>query len=381
MEKSGITQSYTRVYNNSLLLKELRKKPESATNLSKILNLSNAAVSSIIKELLQKNIIVVSKTESVAKNGRKQVFYKPNDNFGLIIVISLSGKVARSVVSNLNEESLIDTSMDIEKYDIKTIYEIILDLKIKIEESIYNSIPVKSVVISVPGRVNKRTGELQFSKQYDEELLKQNDTFINLFKKYFFCDVFVFNDIYLAALCEESHGSLKDAENGLLVYVDEGIGSSFIFNSKQYRGELGYAGEIGLMRTIYDGKEGYLDDFVSLRAIKEKLNIKRTSELTSLYFTNEQVKKTVNESAQVLGKLLCDIQELLNFKTIVISGRATNFKEEYLNIVKSEMDHAFSKCEVMYSQNESELCIKGGIELAVKKLTNVYSEVCNKEKK
>ena len=53
--KNGINQTYARVYNNKLVLTKLREKEMSGTLIGQELNLSNASVSSIIKELLEKN--------------------------------------------------------------------------------------------------------------------------------------------------------------------------------------------------------------------------------------------------------------------------------------------------------------------------------------
>ena len=50
--KNGINQTYARVYNNKLVLTKLREKEMSGTLIGQELNLSNASVSSIIKELL-----------------------------------------------------------------------------------------------------------------------------------------------------------------------------------------------------------------------------------------------------------------------------------------------------------------------------------------
>ena len=194
--KNGINQTYARVYNNKLVLTKLREKEMSGTLIGQELNLSNASVSSIIKELLEKNIIKVSKIEAKANVGRKQVYYTLNEDYGLISVISLSDKKSRIVISNIKEEVLFDEQKDIDKYNLVTIYEIILELKNIIEEK-FKNIPLKSIIISVPGRVNEKNGQLQLSKQFDKSLFEGEDTILSLFKKYFNCDVKVLNDIVL----------------------------------------------------------------------------------------------------------------------------------------------------------------------------------------
>ena len=48
---------------------------------------------------------------------------------------------------------------------------------------------------------------------------------------------------------ERKSGALTNSSNALLLYVDNGIGASMIFNNEFYKGCNGYAGEIGLMSS------------------------------------------------------------------------------------------------------------------------------------
>lgn len=86
----GRDQSYARKVNNELVIQKLRKEDLSATELSSTLNLSHAAMSSILKGLLGQGIIKVSCSKSEFGKGRKQVVYSLNEQYGLIIVVSLS---------------------------------------------------------------------------------------------------------------------------------------------------------------------------------------------------------------------------------------------------------------------------------------------------
>ena len=57
MANAGKNQSYARFKNNELVLNLLRKKEYSATELSKELGLSNAALSQIMSELSEKKLL------------------------------------------------------------------------------------------------------------------------------------------------------------------------------------------------------------------------------------------------------------------------------------------------------------------------------------
>ncbi len=370
-EKNGINQTYARIHNNKLVLEKLRERELSGTLIGQELNLSNASVSSIVKDLLEKQIIKISKFESKINVGRKQVYYTLNENFGLVGIVSLSDKKSRLVLANIKEEVLVDITKDIKQYNLITIYELILEMKSILEDK-YKDIPLKSIIISVPGRVNKKTGQLQLSKQFDKSLFEGDENILSLFKKYFNCHVEVLNDIVLESYGERSKGQLQDIRNALLVHIDEGIGSTFILNGKSYVGEDGYAGELGLFRI----NDNYLDEIVSLRAIKEQLNIESTSTLIQKYHTDSNIKNVCNESAKTLGKLLKDIQEFINFSKIIITGSVIDFKDEYLNILINECNNAYKPAEIAYSNLGKNSIIIGSIYKAVNDLLSEKSEIC-----
>ena len=369
--KNGINQTYARVYNNKLVLTKLREKEMSGTLIGQELNLSNASVSSIIKELLEKNIIKVSKIEAKANVGRKQVYYTLNEDYGLISVISLSDKKSRIVISNIKEEVLFDEQKDIDKYNLVTIYEIILELKKIIKEK-FKNIPLKSIIISVPGRVNEKNGQLQLSKQFDKSLFEGEDTILSLFKKYFNCDVKVLNDIVLELYGERAQGQLQNENNALLIHIDEGVGSSMVLNGKLYRGEDGYAGEIGLFRI----NDLYLDEVISLRVLREKFNLSSTRELIEKYHNDLEIQNYCNDSSYKLGKLLKDIQEFMNLAKIIITGRVIEFGEKYLNILNDEMSNAYKSAEIKYSSLGKNAIVIGAIYKAVNDLFSEKSEIC-----
>ena len=82
---SGRNQSYARKVNNKLVISKLRQNDCSATVLVEELNLSNSAMSSILKELETQGIIIPSYSISNSGKGRKQVFYTLNKNYGIFV--------------------------------------------------------------------------------------------------------------------------------------------------------------------------------------------------------------------------------------------------------------------------------------------------------
>ena len=74
MEKVfGKNQSYCREINFELVIDLLRKEPRSATQLADMLKLSNATMSSIIKDLLELGMIDIAKSASIKGKYYQQV--------------------------------------------------------------------------------------------------------------------------------------------------------------------------------------------------------------------------------------------------------------------------------------------------------------------
>lgn len=372
MEKQvlGRDQSYARTVNNELVIQKFRDSDHSATDLATELNLSHAAMSSILKGLLDNKIIKISHSLSKSGKGRKRVFYSLNEEYGLIIVVSLSNNRYTITISNIKEEILLEKVKEISRYDVAIIYEIVLCIKDILSQNEYRDIPLQNIIISVPGRVNSMTGELQLSKHFDSDLFDGKNSIINIFQKYFSVPITMANDINLSLIGEMKCGCLQNVNNALLAYIDNGMGGALIFNGKFYDGDSGYAGEIGLMNSRFHGMESYLDEFASLRSIKnyvkEKLNKEIVvNDLVKEYKKKEEIYQYVNETAHLVGSKLRDIVELLNVSHIVISGRVSLFGEDYIDCLKEELLLSKNQCSIEYSKMQNNSIIIGAITKAI----------------
>lgn len=366
----GRDQSYARKVNNELVIQKLRKKDLSATELSSSLNLSHAAMSSILKGLLGQGIIKVSCSKSEFGKGRKQVVYSLNEQYGLIIVVSLSDNRYSITISNIKEEILVERVKEIDRYDVSIIYEIVLCIKDLLANNEYRDIPLKNIIISVPGRVNSITGELQLSKQFDKNLFEGKNVISSIFENYFQAPISIQNDINLSIIGEMKCGRLSNVSNAMIAYIDNGMGGAMVFNNSFYGGEEGYAGELGLMSANFRGEETYLDEFASLRSIKNYASKVLGSRFTVSSLITEYQKKGeiydyVIETAHLVGKKLRDLAEVLNISNIVLSGRVVMFGQDYLDAVKEELSKGKNQCIVEYSELGKNSILIGAISKSV----------------
>ena len=354
----GKNQSYCREINFELVINLLRQKPRSATQLAEELELSNATMSSIIKDLLELKMIDVSESVSVKGSGRKQVFYTLNNKYGLILVVNIAHKKADVNLINLKEDVVANATLYIDDINESSINQVIL----KANELLFNSdnkAPLKNIVISIVGLVKDKTEGQE--KHYVQTM------FENYFRG---VPTYLTNDGNLITYGELSRGEFLNTRNGVMVLLDYGIGGSIVINNKLFRGDNGYAGEMGHMLCESNGTLEYLEDVASLRVLLEKagqiVNKKlKMEDLFELYESNKIVHELVLKSAENVGKALKSIVDVLDIETIVLAGRVSHFGEDYLRVVRVETDKSLNKAKVIYSPLKDKGVILGGAYIGV----------------
>lgn len=363
--EQGKTQAYNRKKNNSLVLAVLKEKPSSGTMLSERLGLSNSALSGILNDLKSTGVIVEESRHTTNGRGRKQVCYEVNGNYGLIVVVAIANYTAKIAVSNIKKEILATSNMEVLRYDVKAVYDIVCSIYSILMQDEFRSVPLKEIVISWPGRVNTLTGELAVSPQFDPNLFADKDFLVHEFSKRFpGARIWVNNDIKFALLAEQEQGVLQNEESAMTLSLDNGIGGAILIKGRLFQGEQGYAGEFGLLRTEFMGKNEVLDEFASLRALKAHFGKAHFAEVLSLYNSDPEAKEYVLATARGVGRVLSDCAAFLDITRIVVSGRCKEFGEEYLSAIESQFEDPCYAPTLSYSTLEDPVLL-GGVSFGV----------------
>lgn len=372
MSLQGKNQTFSREINNELVLSLLREHPCSGTELASKLSLSNATVSSIIKDLLEQGIIRQNETTSINGIGRRRINFEINPEYGLILGINISNMHALVSLIDTKENVIASGDIQIKKYDRQAMLELVLEAsKLLISENKKNT-KLRVIVITLPGRVNSRTGELALSIQFDKELFTEEHAIQHLFDKQFpGVPIILANDNNVMSIGELNNGGLKNVNNGLYFNIDYGIGGGIVINHKIFEGDLGYSGEFGLIK-YFDGKSySAIDEFVSLRALCLKANeilgheVSR-EELIEQYHKNDKIKQIVLDSASIVAGALLEVTEVLDISKVIISGRVANFGEEYLNKIKEGCASKVRDLDISYSSLGNKAVIYGTSSIGVR---------------
>lgn len=365
MSDKGKNQTFSRQINTNLVLNLIRERPYSGTELADKLSLSNATVSSIIKDLVEIGIIRVNEATSITGLGRKRINYEINPNYGLVLGVNISNLHATVSLIDAKENLIACGDVQVNKYDRQAMYDLVLESsKLLISENKEN-IKLRCIVITLPGRVNSKTGELVLSIQFDKELFSESHMIQNLFNKQFpDVPVVLANDNNVMSIGELYNGDLKNVNNGIYFNIDWGIGGGIIIDNKLFDGDLGYAGEFGLIK-YYDGKSfKEIDEFVSLRVLCLKASeilgheVDR-DELIEEYRKNKKIKDMVLESASIVSQAIKQIVEVLDISDVVISGRVSNFGDEYIKKIQEGYTSDVREINISFSTLGNKAVIYG----------------------
>jgi glucokinase len=251
---------------------------------------------------------------------------------------------------------------------------------------------IASVCLGIPGSVNPYEGTIGIAPNLGIKNFNVKTNLENMIKY----NILIENDVNLAAMGIKEFGVGKNAKNMLVVAIGTGIGGGIIINEKIYRGSNYIAGEIG--HFVIDekgplcgcGKKGCFEALASRTAIVRNIindvkKLKKKSLLEKQIKSGERIKskallnayenndkvviRRINESAEIVGKTLGSINNLMNFDLIVLAGGLIEaVGKYYLPIVKSAFRHTslnenVKNTKIVLSKLLDDAAIYGGISL------------------
>lgn len=375
--ETGKNQSYNRGKNNILVINYLRQHGSaSATKLAEEFSLSNAALSSILKNLAEKGIIRESVKRSVRGKGRKQVNYVLNDRFALIALINIEYGRYHIVFSNIKEEILIDELFYISHYTANTYEAIASEIARLLRLDEFHGVPLKQIVIAVAGLVNVKYSKIH-SYLLEDSFFEGRKWIDKLKRRFGGCDVTIGNDMNLAMYGEIQYGAAKDKGAAILVSNESTIGGAIAMNKRVFVGEDGYAGEFGTMPAFFDGRMIPLFYFASIQGLEYHFKTKGFDSILKLYRENQEAREYVLSTAKAMGETLYSISRLLNISSLILVGKATQFGEDYLAAIQNQCNDPEFKITTVTSKLGIQAVTLGAFYVAVSALLARETETSN----
>lgn len=258
--------------NKSIILNKIRTAGSiSRAQIAKETALTPPTVGSIVKELLNQNLIKESQL-GISQGGRKPTMLVLNTSAFYIIGIDVGPKDIQFIVSDLSGE-IVDEIKDGISTAIQE--EAFLEMLVSGVKTLIDRNPSLQYIgigVAMHGVVDAEKGIAIFAPNLNLRNIPIKEKLECVFE----LNVKVENDAKLLALGEAWFHSVMENTNMIAVNVGRGIGAGLIIDGKLYSGEHGIAGEIGHMTIDIHGKKcscgniGCLQTISSGPAIAEK---------------------------------------------------------------------------------------------------------------
>ena len=343
--------------NKSIVLNKIRTDgPISRALIAKETNLTPPTVSTIVKELLDAELIAESE-QGESQGGRKPTMLVINSSRFYVIGLDTGPKTLRAVLVNLTGELAGKRSCDIPvnatsdeliSFLIDTIHSLVEDHRDK---------EVIGIGVGMHGVVDVKEGVGLFAPI----LGLKNIPIKAKLEKEFGVQVQADNDVRVMAFGEYWFEGHRGDHNMVTVNIGHGVGAGIVLNGKLFHGEHHLAGEIGHMTIDLSGKpcscgnNGCWQTLIAGPAIgeaaQEELSLGRASSLRELSGGNiesidgQMVFEAANQgdslAVEVLNKTgvfigigLTNLIHMLNPSKIIIGGGVSGASEFILPRIK-----------------------------------------------
>jgi glucokinase len=187
--------------------------------------------------------------------------------------------------------------------------------------------------------------------------------FVEMFSTHFDIPIVLTNDANAAALGEMMYGGASDMTDFIVITLGTGLGSGIVVNGNVVYGHDGFAGELGHVNVVDNGRicgcgrKGCLETYVSatgiVRTVYELLaNHTDDSRLRKIPYVDLSAKdiseaasqgdpialKAFEMTGRILGKALADVVALFSPEAIFLFGGLTNAGDHIFKPVKAHME-------------------------------------------
>ena len=346
--KNSADQALVRELNLSLTLRLIHNEaPISRAQIAQTTGLNKSTVSSLVESLIERKLIHENGITSAVRTGRPARLLELNPNAGSIIGVEFGVDHITVALTNFSGEILWSknktTSLQDKKE--KTLAQTLHLAQEAISTAKKKNLEVLGMGIACPGTVDIKKGLLIFAPNLQWRDVPLRD----FFYEHTALNIFVENDANAAAMAENLFGVARESKNFILIFAGVGIGSGLFLNGDLYRGNIGYAGEIGhspIMAEPFEapchcGNRGCLETYANqhaiVRRVQSRLDARRKSILPklmkeqnthlSLALIKEAADKgdaeaieALEETGTAMGLGIATLVSVLNPEKVVFGG-------------------------------------------------------------
>jgi predicted NBD/HSP70 family sugar kinase len=378
--------AYIKKINRGLILQNIIEHGMiSRADISKITGLNKATVSVQVADLLEEELIYELDQEHHAV-GRKPIMLSINGKAGYVLGIDLDYEHIKFMVSDLHGNTVINETFMLETSDYHEIVQILIRHINKYRETYKQShYGLISVLIGIHGTVNKDETIYFVPKfRWQHKDLKTD------LSKELDIEIHIENNANLSAYAERVYKHHR-SDNLLTILLSSGIGAGIMIDGKLHKGYHGYAGEMGHMIIVPEGKpckcgnHGCWERYAAEPGIFEELS--KSLERPSISY--EDIGKLLIEQEPATCKIIKDfisyltiglnnIINLYNPETIVLNSEILRMHPDAIEEIKSNLKSSVSQYgKIVLSELGSKADVMGATALAIQQFLEVPELILN----
>ncbi len=354
-------QAFVRETNLSLVLRLIHTQaPISRAQLAAITGLNKSTVSSLVDELLERKLIHETGSNTGGA-GRPATLLEVNPQAGYIVGVELGVDFVSVAVTDFlgnivwRRREDADPSEDQDKM----IHQTLRIVKEALSAGKRKNYHFLGLGLATPGTVDLTKGVLIFAPN----LHWRNVPFVKIFSEQTKLKVFVENDANAAAVAEHLFGAARHCQDFIFVFAGVGIGGGLFLNGKLYRGNNGYAGEIGhspimaepSQNVCHCGNRGcwetYANQYSIIQRMQARLEVKRSSIIPKLMAEHNSplnfslIKQAADagdtesidsfaEAGHAMGQGFAGLINIFNPEKVILGGPMSTAGEYLLPAIK-----------------------------------------------
>jgi len=334
--------------NQSTVLNMIRlREPISRAEIAKLTKLTPPTVSSLVSELIEKNLITEEQAASSKMGGRKPIMLRINYAAHYIIGVYAASEIVRAILTTMDGKVISDAKKDITALPTKDEF---LTMVIEMINQVLNQVHIDKdrilgIGVAMHGLVDPDKGIAIFSPH----LHLKNIPIKECLENEFHIPVHVENDVRALAIAESWFGQGQGVPDFICLSIGRGIGSGIFINNEVYKSTFNTAGEIG--HTILDvngpkcqcGNNGCLEAYASEPAILNKVK--------------DEIK---NKPESLLYKWLQEEKNELNLELVFKAARQGD-KVAGLVLVEAGLSLGLAAANMINILKPSKLILEGKI--------------------
>jgi glucokinase-like ROK family protein len=391
LKKRTADQESVRKVNSSLVLNALRlHAPVSRAELAAITQLNRSTISNIVNILIEDGLVLEVDTME-SKIGRPGIALALKPDGGAVIGVEIGvgfiSVILTDFVANVLWRQWVETSPAKPQIEIVSEAEKLIDQAIFFAREKY--LRILGIGLGVPGLVDVQKGELLFAPN----LGWRNVPLRLMWNQRFHLPLYVENEANLAALGEYYFGVGREVENLIYLSSGVGLGGGLIINGKLFKGEYGFAGEIGHIQRDPQGEQcgcgrrGCWETQVGPRAVLRRVRNAIEAdpdnpliqyfdgELNNLTFRkivecalhgDQLCRSAMEEVGKKLGTGIADLANIFNPEIVIVGGAFSYGREILLPVLeetisKETLPAVKQNLRVEFSEHGADACVLGAI--------------------